>query len=96
MKRILICGICLLPVLCRAQPGISEMQRAKQDLTASFFSTFDFAMATAGLLGLAGAVRIFYNLQMGHERIVDQLSAWFFAAMFIILAGAFLRALFGL
>ena len=96
MKKTLICCLCLLPALCIAQPGISEMQQAKQDLTASFFSAFDFAMVTAGLLGIAGAVRIFYNWQMGHERIVDQVSAWFFAAMFIILAGAFLRALFGL
>ena len=33
---------------------------------------------------------------MGKERIDSDIAAWFFAAIFMVLAGAFLRALFGI
>lgn len=96
MKRIIITGICFLPLLTMAQPGISEMQQAQQDLTASFFSAFDCALVIATILGTIGAVRIYHNWQMGRDRIDAQVAGWFFAAIFMVLAGAFLRAIFGI
>ncbi|MBD1362536.1 DUF4134 family protein [Mucilaginibacter sp. ZT4R22] len=79
-----------------AQPGIAEMQQAKQDLTASFFSAFDCSLVIATLVGLNGALKIYHNAQMGKDRVDSDVAAWFFAAIFITLAGAFLRALFGI
>jgi hypothetical protein len=79
-----------------AQPGINEMQQAQQDLSASFFSAFDLSLVIAGLLGITGAVKIYHNWQMGRDRIDADVAAWFFAALFMVLAGAFLRALFGI
>lgn len=96
MKGILISCFCMVPVFSMAQPGISEMQQAQQDLSGSFFSAFDFALVLAGLLGIAGAARIYHNWQMGRERIDAQVAAWFFAAMFMVLSGAFLRSIFGI
>lgn len=96
MKAILIYCFCLAPVTCMAQPGISEMQQARQDLSGSFFSAMDFALVVAGLLGIAGAVRIYHNWQMGRDRVDAQVAAWFFAAMFMVLSGAFLRSMFGI
>jgi hypothetical protein len=96
MKKIIIIGICLLPLLAVAQPGISEMQQAQQDLSASFFSAFDCALVIATILGTIGAVRIYHNWQTGRERIDAQVAGWFFAAIFMVLAGAFLRAIFGI
>jgi len=96
MKTILISCFCLLPFLCLAQPGISEMQQAQQDLSASFFSAFDCSLVVAGLLGIAGAARIYHNWQMGRERIDAQVAGWFFAAMFMVLSGAFLKSMFGI
>lgn len=97
MKRLLLLVAGLLTVdRISAQPGITEMQQAGQQLTASFFSAFDLAMVLSGLLGLCGAVKIYHNWQMGKPRIDNDVAAWFFAAIFVTLSGAFLRALFGI
>lgn len=96
MKKIILSCLVLLPLAGFAQPGITEMQQAQQDLSASFISAFDCSLVIAGLLGIAGAVRIYHNWQMGRERIDVQVAGWFFSAMFMVLAGAILRAMFGL
>ena len=79
-----------------AQPGLDEMQQAQQSLTSSFFSALDCSLVIAAIFGILGAVRIFHNWQMGHPRIDQAVAGWFFAALFMILAGAFLQALFGI
>jgi hypothetical protein len=96
MKSLLTSCCCLLTLGAMAQPGISEMQEARQDLSASFFSAFDFSLVISALLGITGAVKIYHNWQMGKDRIDADVAAWFFAALFMVLAGAFLRALFGI
>jgi len=87
---------CLLPVAAFAQPGISELQQAQQDLSSDFLSAFDFSLVIAALLGISGAVRIYYNWQMGKERIDADVAAWFFAALFMVMAGAIMKAIFGI
>jgi len=87
---------CLLALGALAQPGISEMQQAQQNLRSTFFSAMDCALVLAAVFGIVGAVRIYHNWQMGHPRIDEQVAAWFFAAFFMVLAGAFLRGVFGL
>ncbi len=72
------------------------MQQARSELGRSFFSAFDLALVLAGLFGLFGAVTIYHNWQMGRDRIDSAVAAWFFSAFFIVVAGLFLRALFGL
>jgi hypothetical protein len=96
MKLVLTSLLCLVVLGAIAQPGISEMQQAQQDLSATFFSAFDCSLVVATLLGLNGAVKIYHNWQMGKERIDSDVAAWFFAALFMVLAGAFLKALFGI
>ena len=86
----------MLVLFAGAQPGISEMQQARQDLSSTFFSAFDCSLVIAALLGLTGAVKIYHNWQMGKKDITPDVSAWFFAALFMVLAGAFLKALFGI
>ena len=87
---------CLVAATSFGQPGISEMQQAQSDLSSTFFSAFSCSLVIAGLFGLTGAVKIYHNWQMGKERIDSDIAAWFFAAIFMVLAGAFLRALFGI
>lgn len=96
MKKLFTACCCLLAAGAAAQPGISEMQQAQQDLSADFFSSFDCSLVIAGLLGLTGAIKIYHNWQMGKERIDSDVASWFFAALFMVLAGAFVRALFGI
>lgn len=88
--------VCLLAYPSFAQPGLNEMRQARQDLTSSFFSSLDASLVLAALFGIIGAVRIYHNLQMGKERMTGEVAAWFFAAIFIVLMGAFVRTLFGI
>jgi hypothetical protein len=90
------CYFCLLSIPATGQPGISEMQDVRQDLTSTFFSAFDLSLVIAAIFGIIGALRIYHNAQMGRERITADVAAWFFAALFMTVAGVFLRALFGI
>ncbi|WP_091157263.1 DUF4134 family protein [Mucilaginibacter pineti] len=97
-KALFFLGLCLAfsPLLCLAQPGLSEMQSVKDDLTSSFFGAVDCSLILSAIFGLLGAVRIYHNWQMGKERITADVAAWFYAALFVILMGAFLQAIFGI
>ena len=96
MKTVLTFYGSMLAWNTSAQPGIDEMQRAQLDLTANFFSVFDLSLVIAALLGLTGAGKIYQNWQMGKDRIDSDVAAWFYAAFFMLLAGTFLKALFGI
>ena len=96
MKISLTIFCCLLALGAWAQPGITEMQQAQQNLKSTFFSALDCSLVLAVIFGTVGAVRIYHNWQMGHPRIDEQVAAWFFAAFFMVLAGVFLQAVFGL
>ncbi|MBS1500689.1 MAG: DUF4134 domain-containing protein [Bacteroidetes bacterium] len=92
----MVCCLCLLALGAYAQPGINEMQQAQQQLTSSFFSAIDCSLVLAAIFGIVGAVRIYHNWQMGHPRIDQAVASWFFAALFMVLAGAFLQSVFGI
>jgi hypothetical protein len=85
-----------MATLLFAQPGISEMNQATGDLRGSFFSARDATLVLATLFGIIGAVNVYYNWQMGKDRITTKVAAWFFAAVFMILMGPFLQALFSI
>jgi len=78
------------------QPGLDEFQQAQNQLHSSFFSALDCALVIAAILGIIGGIRIYHNWQMGEKEITYEVSAWFFAALFMVLSGLFLRAVFGI
>jgi hypothetical protein len=88
--------LCLMAYHSFGQPGIDEMNQARQDLSSSFFSALDCALVIAALFGITGAVKIYHNWQMGKPRIDSDIAAWFYAAFFMVLAGIFVRAIFGI
>ncbi|QEM03682.1 DUF4134 domain-containing protein [Mucilaginibacter rubeus] len=96
-KRIILVSVLVASALSTsAQPGIDEINQAKQQLSSTFFSALDCSLVLAGIFGILGAVRIYHNWQMGHPRIDQAVAGWCFAAIFMILAGGFLQALFGI
>ena len=80
----------------QAQPGIADMQQATGQLRGSFFSARDATLVLAALFGIAGAVNIYYNWQMGKGHVTPAVAGWFFASLFMILLGPFLQGLFGI
>jgi hypothetical protein len=92
----------LLLILCctvfctNAQPGIAEMNQATGNIRQSFFSARDTSLILASIFSITGAVKIYYNWQMGKDRITPEVAGWFFASLFMILAGPFLQQLFGI
>ena len=72
------------------------MQQATGDLKRSFFSARDATQVLAAIFGVCGAVKVYYNWQMGKNRITGEVAAWFFAALFMVLLGPFVQTLFGL
>jgi hypothetical protein len=80
----------------QAQPGLAELRQARQELASTYFSAFDCALVIATLLGLCGAVSIYQHWQEGRHHIHAEVSGWFYAALFVLVAGLFLRALFGI
>ena len=92
----LLLPLLLLTASVAAQPGLDEMQQAQQSLTSSFFSALDCSLVIAAIFGILGALRIYHNWQMGHPRIDQAVTGWFLAALFMVLAGAFLQAVFGI
>ena len=88
--------IFLFPLPGWTQPGIAEMESARQDLTRSFFSSVDLSLVLAALFGIIGAIKIYHNWQMGKHHITEDVAAWFFASLFMVLLGPFVRALFGI
>jgi len=86
----------LFAVYANAQPGLDEMKQAQQSLQSSFFSALDCSLVLGAIFGIFGALRIYHNWQMGHPHIDQAVAAWFFAALFMVLSGAFLQAMFGI
>ncbi|WP_454802949.1 DUF4134 family protein [Mucilaginibacter phyllosphaerae] len=78
------------------QPGLDEFQQAQNEFHSSFFSALSFALVLAAILGIIGGIRIYHNWQMGEREMTSEVSGWFFAALFMVLAGIFIRAVFGL
>jgi hypothetical protein len=86
----------LAPLRAAPQPGLDEMRQAQQNIGASFNPAWACAMVLAAILGTAGALRVYHNWQMGAPRIDAEVSAWFFAALFMLIAGVFLKAIFAI
>jgi uncharacterized membrane protein YidH (DUF202 family) len=86
-----------LPIdLLLFQPGINEMQQARQDLTQTFFSARDASLILAAIFGIIGAVRVYQNWQMGKDHMTHEVAAWFYSALFMCLLGAFCQVFFGI
>jgi len=97
MKRTCWLIFITLPVIgVKAQPGVNEMQQVRQDLGSDFYAIVDLSFVIAFIFGLVGALKIYKQIQDGNREITANISAWFYAAIFMLLSGLFLKALFGI
>lgn len=85
-----------LPFSAFSQPGIQEFYRVGNEIHRWYFSVTDLVLVIAAIAGMVGGLRVFTNWQSGKHHIDAQVMAWFFSCLFLVLAGAFLKALYGI
>ncbi|QNN42986.1 DUF4134 family protein [Pedobacter roseus] len=88
----------LFPLHCIAQspPGIGEFYQAGREIQGYYYSFSDLSMVLGAIMGLLGGLRVYLNWQTSRHHIDAQVMGWFFASLFLLLTGVFLRGLFGL
>ena len=79
------------------QPGVSDgaFNQATANFKNDFYAMSGTVFIIAGIVSLAGAVRVYHKWQIG-EPVIRYLTGWFYACLFLIIANLFLRGLFGL
>ena len=86
-----------LPLISTAQPGIKEFGDVKDEMHSWYFSMSDLVLVIGAIAGILGGLRIYANWQSGKHHYIDaQVMGWFFSCLFLILIGAFLKALYGI
>ena len=78
-----------------AQPGLDEFYQVSGEVNRFYFSFSDLALVIGAVCGLLGGLRVYSNWQSGKHHIDAQVMGWFFSCLFLSLAGAALKALFG-
>lgn len=86
-------------LLAQSPPGIDEFHQATQQVHDWYFSLSDLVFAIGAITGILGGTRVYTNWQIGGHRhrhpIDSQVIGWFLSCLFLILAGIFIKALYG-
>jgi hypothetical protein len=81
-------------------PGIDDFNQAAQQMHGVYFSLSDLVLVIGAITGILGGLRVYTNWQIGGHRhrhpIDSQVIGWFGSCLFLILAGIFIKALFGI
>jgi hypothetical protein len=85
--------------MAQGPPGINEMNQASSQLHSWYFSLSDLVFVIGAITGILGGLRVYTNWQIGghhHGHPIDsQVIGWFLSCLFLILAGTFIKALYG-
>ena len=81
-------------------PGIDDFNQATQQMHSVYFSLSNLVLVIGAITGIIGGLRVYTNWQIGGHRhrhpIDSQVIGWFCSCLFLILAGIFIKALYGM
>lgn len=87
------------PAMAQGPPGINEFYQAEGQMHGIYYSMSDLALVIGAITGIIGGLRVYTNWQIGGHRhrnpIDSQVIGWFSSCLFLILAGIFIKALYG-
>jgi hypothetical protein len=88
------------PAMGQGPPGIDDFNQATQQMHSVYFSMSDLVLVIGAITGILGGLRVYTNWQIrGHRHnhpIDAQVIGWFSSCLFLILAGIFIKALYGI
>lgn len=103
MFRTALAVLFLAPTMdlkAQGPPGIAEFDQATGQMHSVYLSMSDLVLVIGALTGIIGGLRVYTNWQIGGHRhrnpIDSQVIGWFGSCLFLILAGIFIKALFGI
>jgi len=72
------------------------IEMASSSLTGTFDSVSNLILIIGGVVGLAGAIRVYIKWQNGDQDVQKHLIGWLGASIFLLAVGAVLKALYGI
>ncbi len=94
---VLVCLMAITATNVLAQgDGRQAINTASSEILGYFDSIGDLVLAIAGLVGFVGVIRVFQKWNGGDKDINKDIMAWGGSCVFVIIAGIFLKAVFGI
>jgi hypothetical protein len=96
----LFVAVCMLfvPVQTFAQTGVSKAKSAlatmTTDVSGLYDTVFKALLTIAAIVGIIGGFIVYSKWQSGDPNVTKLAAAWFGAALFLAVAGVFIKAMF--
>lgn len=75
---------------------VGGIEQATSSLTGTFDSVANLILVIGGVVGLAGAIRVYIKWQNGDQDVQKHLIGWLGASIFLLAVGAILKSLYGI
>lgn len=93
---VIVCLLAFTATDSFAQSGQQAINTASSEVLGYFDSVGDLVLAIAGLVGFVGVISVFVKWNNGDKDIQKDVMAWGGSCIFVIIAGVFLKAVFGI
>src|SRR5690349_19913955 len=96
-RKAVVCVILLTAVVTvMAQDGEAGIQQATDMVKGYFGKAQLFLYAVGGVLGIVGAIKVYYKWTQGESDTNKSAASWFGACIFLVVVATVLKIFFGL
>jgi len=93
MKKTLIVFLLLISCCAYGVPGLGALRGARQDIVGVYPALANLCLIVGALVGTIGGLRIYIIWNRGDRNIGFEILGWFGSCLFLVLSGAFIKAL---